>query len=254
MASVDSSTSGGKAYIVTGPTSGFGRKTAIELARHGTVVLVDSDSSKLDDVQREIERPWREGGLGCLRPVGAGNRAARGRADHRARSSGRRTAQQRGHHADPPHQEHRLGHDFCDRPSRPIRAHRNPVTASRTARRLCSSLRRRGSRAQAGGGRRFPRGRYISAEAGARGEWEPGGCKIPGGDAYATSKQCTLATVFVFARETRGYASTPSSPASARAPISAVTAMDSSACWRSTGSRRWRRSSSTGVTRRRRPR
>jgi hypothetical protein len=25
---------------------------------------------------------------------------------------------------------------------------------------------------------------------------------MPGGDAYATSKQCTLATVFVFARET----------------------------------------------------
>jgi NAD(P)-dependent dehydrogenase (short-subunit alcohol dehydrogenase family) len=56
MAPIDSSTSGGKAYIVTGPTSGFGRQTAIELARHGTVVLVGRDSSKLDDVQRDIER------------------------------------------------------------------------------------------------------------------------------------------------------------------------------------------------------
>ena len=45
-----------KAYIVTGPTSGFGRQTALELARHGTVVLAGRDRSKLDDVQQEIER------------------------------------------------------------------------------------------------------------------------------------------------------------------------------------------------------
>jgi NAD(P)-dependent dehydrogenase (short-subunit alcohol dehydrogenase family) len=30
----------GKAYIITGPTSGIGYRTALELARHGTVVLV----------------------------------------------------------------------------------------------------------------------------------------------------------------------------------------------------------------------
>jgi NAD(P)-dependent dehydrogenase (short-subunit alcohol dehydrogenase family) len=48
----------------------------------------------------------------------------------------------------------------------------------------------------------FRGGRYISAETGARGEWKPGGSRMPGGDAYATSKQCTLATAFVFARHT----------------------------------------------------
>ena len=47
----------------------------------------------------------------------------------------------------------------------------------------------------------FRGGRYISAEASARGEWAQGGSKLPGGDAYATSKQCNLATVFEFARE-----------------------------------------------------
>ena len=47
----------------------------------------------------------------------------------------------------------------------------------------------------------FRGGRYISAEASARGEWAPGGSKLPGGDAYATSKQCNLATVLAFARE-----------------------------------------------------
>ena len=44
-------------------------------------------------------------------------------------------------------------------------------------------------------------GRYISAEASARGEWAPGGAKLPGADAYATSKQCLLASALAFARE-----------------------------------------------------
>jgi NAD(P)-dependent dehydrogenase (short-subunit alcohol dehydrogenase family) len=47
----------------------------------------------------------------------------------------------------------------------------------------------------------FRGGRYISAEASARGEWAPGGSRLPGGDAYATSKQCNLATALAFARE-----------------------------------------------------
>jgi NAD(P)-dependent dehydrogenase (short-subunit alcohol dehydrogenase family) len=48
----------------------------------------------------------------------------------------------------------------------------------------------------------FRGGRYISAEASARGEWNPGGSARPGMDAYATSKQCNLATAMAFARET----------------------------------------------------
>jgi len=49
----------------------------------------------------------------------------------------------------------------------------------------------------------FRGGRYISAEASARGEWKPGGSANRGFDAYATSKQCMLATTMMaFARET----------------------------------------------------
>ncbi len=47
----------------------------------------------------------------------------------------------------------------------------------------------------------FRGGRYISAEASARGEWKPGGAKHSGYDAYATSKQCEIATALEFARE-----------------------------------------------------
>ena len=43
MASLNSGPSDRKAYIVTGPTAGIGRQTALDLARHGTVVLVGRD-------------------------------------------------------------------------------------------------------------------------------------------------------------------------------------------------------------------
>jgi short-subunit dehydrogenase len=45
-----------KAYIITGPTSGMGRLTAFELAKHGTVVLVGRDRQKLDEVQKTIRQ------------------------------------------------------------------------------------------------------------------------------------------------------------------------------------------------------
>ena len=48
----------------------------------------------------------------------------------------------------------------------------------------------------------FRGGRYISAEASAHGYWKQGGSAMPGADAYATSKQCTLAAAMEFARET----------------------------------------------------
>lgn len=47
----------------------------------------------------------------------------------------------------------------------------------------------------------FRGARYISAEASARGEWLPGGSKIRASDAYATTKQSTMAAAFALARE-----------------------------------------------------
>ena len=44
-----------RAWIITGPTSGIGRRTALELARHGTVVLVGRDPGKLSEVRAEIQ-------------------------------------------------------------------------------------------------------------------------------------------------------------------------------------------------------
>ncbi len=47
------------AYIITGPTSGIGRCTAFELAKHGAVVLVGRDPRKLELVRKAIERKRR---------------------------------------------------------------------------------------------------------------------------------------------------------------------------------------------------
>lgn len=47
--------SAAKAWIITRPTSGIGYRTALELAKHGTVVLVGRNPEKLSDVEKEIE-------------------------------------------------------------------------------------------------------------------------------------------------------------------------------------------------------
>jgi len=55
MAPIDGGQSGREAYIVTGPTAGIGRQTALDLARHGAVVLVGRDPGRLDAVRQTIE-------------------------------------------------------------------------------------------------------------------------------------------------------------------------------------------------------
>jgi NAD(P)-dependent dehydrogenase (short-subunit alcohol dehydrogenase family) len=45
-----------KAYVITGPTSGIGRATTLEVIKHGKVVLVGRDREKLNQLQKEVER------------------------------------------------------------------------------------------------------------------------------------------------------------------------------------------------------
>ena len=191
------------AYIVTGPTSGIGRATALELARHGVVVLVGRDGSKLDKVRNTIEgNAGRAVAVVCdlsdpasvrraaaeivaldLAIVGLINNAGIGFTRAATNACGWDMAFATNHlgpfmltEAVMPHLPD--GANIVFVASGVEDPERKPAVAVG-----------------------FRGGRYISAAASACGEWQPGGSAIPGGDAYATSKQCALATAIEFARE-----------------------------------------------------
>jgi NAD(P)-dependent dehydrogenase (short-subunit alcohol dehydrogenase family) len=203
MALIDSGSSGGRAYIVTGPTSGFGRSTALELARHGTVILVGRDRTKLDDVQKAIER---RGGQAVSVVCDLSDLASVQRAAARITELGLPIAgllNNAGIVQTRP-TKNALGWDMTFATN-----HLGPFALTEALAPhlpdgaqvvfICSGVEDPERRFAVMAG--FRGGRYISAEASARGEWAPGGSKLPGGDAYATSKQCNLASVLVFARE-----------------------------------------------------
>lgn len=192
-----------KAWVITGPTAGIGRRTALELAKHGTVVLVGRSRSKLDEVEREIRA---QGGYAVsvvsdLSDVTSARRAAADIAALELPIAG-------------------LLNNAGIMPTRPFTSaqgwdatfatdHLGPFALTEA---LIPSLPdganvvfivsavedpERKPAVTSG----FRGSRYVSAEASARGEWAPGGSSKSGFDAYATAKQGNLATVLAFARE-----------------------------------------------------
>lgn len=192
------------AYIITGPTSGYGLATAREVAKHGTVVLVGRDREKLRALQREIQQ---KGGhaetVVCdLSDVESVKRAAAeivglglplgGLVNNAGIMQLRPTKNARGW--DMSYATNHLGPFVLTEALIPHLSDGANVVF------IVSGVEdpERTPSKVAG----FRGGRYISAEASARGEWEPGGAKNIGYNAYATSKQCELAAALEFARET----------------------------------------------------
>jgi NAD(P)-dependent dehydrogenase (short-subunit alcohol dehydrogenase family) len=192
------------AYIVTGPTSGIGRRTALELARHGTVILAGRDPGRLDDAAQAIER---DGGRAVPVVCDLADLASVRHAATQIIDLGLPVAG--------------LLNNAGIAPTRPATSpqgwdltfatnHLGPFALTQALVPhlpdgaqvvfVCSGVEDPKRRPAVIAG--FRGGRYISAEASARGQWAPGGSKLPGGDAYATSKQCNLATVLELARET----------------------------------------------------
>lgn len=192
------------AWIVTGPTSGIGRHIAVELAGRGTVVLVGRDPKKLEAVAAEIR--GRRGRAVCvvadfsditsvrraatqiialdLPLAGLVNNAGMMQAGDSRTAEGWDLVFATNH----------LG-PFAF--TEALQAH---LLDGANVLFVCSSTENPTLRpAQVAG---FRGGRYISAEASSRGVFEPGGAKRPSLDAYATSKQCNLATVLALARTT----------------------------------------------------
>ena len=199
-----SNSSDRKAYIITGPTSGIGRASALELAKHGTVILVGRDRRKLDEVQKAIEQKGQHAAsvvcdlsdLASVRRATADIVALHLPIAALLNNAGimqmRPTKNSLGW--DMSFATNHLGPFALTEalePHLPDGANVMFVVSAieDPERRPAKLMGMRG-------------GRYLSVEASARGEWKPGGASTPGMDSYATSKQCALATTLAFARET----------------------------------------------------
>ena len=193
-----------RAYIVTGPTSGIGRATAMELAKHGTVVLVGRDPSRLGAVEKVIKS---KGGhatsvvcdltdfksirraaveiVGLQLPIAGLLNNAGVLLSREAKNTQGWDLTFTTNHLGPFVLTETLVPDLPDDANVVF-----VVSAIEDPERKPAKV--MGMRG----------GRYISAAASAQGRWEPGGSKMPGIDAYATSKQCSLASALALARET----------------------------------------------------
>ena len=194
----------GKAYIITGPTSGIGRATALELAKWGAVVLVGRDPRRLSEVQQLIER--RRGhamSIVCdLSDIVSVRRAAAeiisldlpiaGLLNNAGMRQTNPTKTSQGW--DMTFATNYLGPFALTEALMP----RLPDSANVVF--VVSAVEDPNRRPATAVG--FRGGRFISVEASALGEWKPGGSEHPGFDAYATSKQCDLAATLAFVRET----------------------------------------------------
>jgi NAD(P)-dependent dehydrogenase (short-subunit alcohol dehydrogenase family) len=192
-----------KAYIITGPTSGIGRRTAFELAKHGAVVLVGRDREKLREVQKMVEQKGQHAvSVVCdLSDLASVRRAATeivalhlpiaGLLNNAGIMQMRPTKNALGW--DMTFATNHLGSFALTEALAPHLADGAHVLF------VASAVEDPERKPAVSAG--FRGGRYISAQASARGEWKPGGSAKPGFDAYATSKQCILAAAMAFARE-----------------------------------------------------
>lgn len=191
------------AWIITGPTSGIGYRTALELAQRGTVVLVGRSPDRLEKVRAEIES--------------AGGSAVVVTADLSDVMDARRAA------ADITRLDLPIAGIVNNAGMMPVSPATSPqgwdlafatnhlgpfaftealiphLADGTNVVFITSAVEDIDRKPAYNAGYRG--GRYISAEASARGEWQPGGASSYGNNAYATSKQGSLATVFSLARE-----------------------------------------------------
>jgi len=205
MANIQSKNFGNarSAYIITGPTSGIGRRTALEVAKHGTVVLVGRNPDKLALLRNEIQHNRGNAvDVVCdLSDISSVQRAAAaivalnlplgGLVNNAGIMQTRPAKNARGW--DRSYATNHLGPFMLTEALLP----HLPDGANIVF--IVSAVEDPERKPAVAAG--FRGGRYISAEASARGEWKPGGSTKPGFDAYATSKQAILAAALALARE-----------------------------------------------------
>lgn len=192
------------AYVVTGPTSGYGRAAAFELSRHGTVILVGRNPSRLEAVRSQLQRGGgRAFCVVCdLAEPASVQRAAADILTLNLPIAGvllnagiRQTTATRNS----------LGWDLSFATN-----HVGPFALAETLMLgladgttlvfVVSAVEDPERKPAVAAG--FRGGRYVSASSSAMGQWRPGGSTKPGFDAYASSKQAFLAAALGLARAT----------------------------------------------------
>ncbi|MGA5135300.1 SDR family NAD(P)-dependent oxidoreductase [Streptomyces olivoreticuli] len=184
---------------------GIGHRTALELAKHGTLVLVGRNPDKLKQVEAEINAQPDGHAVSVVCDFSDLPSVRRAAAEIAAlglplagllNNAGIRTSgtERTARGWDPAFTTNHLG------PFALTEALIPHLCDSADIAFFCSATEDPERRPAVFAG--FRGGRYITAEASARGEWKPGGSTKAGYDAYATSKQCHLAAVYAFARET----------------------------------------------------
>jgi len=193
-----------KAYVVTGPTNGAGRAAALMLARYGTVILVGRDAAKLADVRDIIEHNKRRRAICVVCDLSEIASARRAAAEITALQLPIAGLLNNAGVQNPSVTKTAAGLDMTF-----VTNHLGPFALTEAlvphlqdgAKILFVASATEDPERQPAKGAGFRGGRYISAEASARGEWVPGGSARPGFDAYATSKQCNIVTAMALARE-----------------------------------------------------
>ncbi len=191
------------AFLITGPTSGIGLATARELARHGTLILVGRDRAKLDSLSASLDRDGHRAVpvLCNLADLADVRRAAKeiialglpiaGVLNNAGIREATPTKSPQGW--DSSYATNHLGPFALTEALIPHLADGARVVFVESA---VEDPERKPAKAAG-----FRGGRYISAEASARGEWLAGGATGPGFDSYATTKQASLAATLELARE-----------------------------------------------------
>ena len=192
-----------QAYVVTGPTSGIGYATALELAKHGTAILVGRNQDKLNQVQKTIELAGQKAiAVVCdISDIESVKRAAEKIVQLRLPIAGLLNnagimpskAGKNAHGWDITFATNYLGAFSLTEALVPHLPDGANVVFIASA---IEDPERKPAKIMGMKG-----GRYISIEASAHGEWKEGSSKMAGVDAYATSKQCILAAALFFARE-----------------------------------------------------
>ena len=199
-----------EAYVVTGPTSGIGKATALLLSNPKRVIfLVGRNVAKLNQVKAQFSTPvevvqcdlsditsCRKAATDLLDVVSAKGYLLRAVLNNAGVTKAKPTLSAQGW--DTTFATNHLGQvAFTEAMSNHVPSGTQFLfVTSKTEDPEQPLPKKAGMRG----------GRFLSVEASSRGQWDMtnkngGPSKIPGANAYSTSKQCLLSVVFVLARQ-----------------------------------------------------